>query len=60
MIRKRKLLNGTLTYSDQDVKIRKLGTDELYTDAFDIDGVNNVYEETDIPIEKIEDLPPDN
>lgn len=39
------------TYSDADLKIRKVGTDEIYDEAIDIDGAPYSYEETDIPIE---------
>lgn len=38
----------TRTYSDT-YKIRKIGTDEIYTDAMDV--LDFQYEETDIPIE---------
>ena len=38
----------TRTYSDT-YKIRKIGTDEIYTDAMDV--LDYQYEETDIPIE---------
>ena len=44
-------INGrefTRTYSDT-YKIRKIGTDEIYTDAMDVSDYQ--YEETDIPIE---------
>lgn len=39
------------TYSDADLKIRKVGTDEVYDEAIDIDGAPYTYEETDAPIE---------
>ena len=38
----------TRTYSDT-YKIRKIGTDEIYTDAMDVSDYQ--YEETDIPTE---------
>ena len=44
-------INGrefTRTYSDT-YKIRKIGTDEIYTDAMDVSDYQ--YEETDIPLE---------
>lgn len=47
-------LNGqpfTKTYSTDGFKIRKIGTDEIYDEAFDPIGTNRVYEETDIKIE---------
>lgn len=36
-------------YSDQNLLIRKVGTDEIYTDAMDV--LNYQYEETDTPLE---------
>lgn len=39
------------TYSDANLKIRKVGTDEIYDEAIDIEGAPYTYEETDIPIE---------
>jgi hypothetical protein len=42
------------TYSDADVKIRKVGTDAVYDEAIDIEGAPFTYEETDIPIERDE------
>lgn len=39
------------TYSDEGLKIQKVGTDEIYDEAIDIDGAPYTYEETDIPIE---------
>lgn len=38
----------TYTYSDT-FKIRKVGTDEIYTDAMDV--LDFQYEETDIPLD---------
>ena len=38
------------TYSDANVYIKKIGTDEVYSNAVDVDGASFVYEETDIPI----------
>lgn len=43
------------TYSDADVKIQKVGTDEVYDEAIDIEGASFTYEETDIPIERDEE-----
>jgi hypothetical protein len=43
------------SYSDRGVQIRKVGTDEIYDEAVDIEGVPYVYEETDIPIEVAEE-----
>lgn len=39
------------TYSDQSVYIRKIGTEEEYTEAIDIESAPFVYTETDKPIE---------
>ena len=50
--------NTTLvkTYSDKGVMIRKIGTDELYSDAIDPKKFNREYEETDIPIKQHEEI----
>ena len=42
-------------FSDKGVQIRKVGTDEIYDEAIDIDGAPYTYEETDIQIVAIED-----
>ena len=39
------------TYSDKGVMIRKIGTDEIYSEAIDPKKFNREYEETDIPID---------
>lgn len=39
------------TYSDKEVMIRKIGTDEIYSEAIDPQKFNREYEETDIPID---------
>ena len=39
------------SYSDKNVRIRKVGTDEIYCEAVDIEGAPFTYEETDTPIE---------
>jgi hypothetical protein len=39
------------TYSDKDVLIRKVGTEEVYSEAIDIETATFVYEETNTPIE---------
>ena len=44
------------TYSDKGVMIRKIGTDELYSEAIDPKRFNREYEETDIPIEQHDEL----
>lgn len=43
------------SYSDKEVYIRKIGTDEEYTEAIDIEGALFKYEETDKPIPKEEE-----
>lgn len=40
------------TYSDANFYIRKVGTDEVYSDAADIETANYEYEETDTQIEQ--------
>lgn len=40
------------TYSDKGLCIKKKGTEEIYHEAIDVESVNFMYEETDIPIEK--------
>ena len=44
------------TYSDQKVMIRKVGTDEVYDEAIDVEGAPYVYGETDQPIVEEENL----
>jgi hypothetical protein len=39
------------TYSDKGVKIQKVGTDEIYDEAIDVEGAPFTYEETAEPIE---------
>ena len=41
------------TYSDENYRIRKVGTNEIYDEAIDVEDSDYEYEETD---EKIEDL----
>ena len=40
------------TYSDKGVMIRKIGTDEIYSEAIDPMKFNREHEETDIPIDQ--------
>ena len=40
------------TYSDKSMLIHKIGTDEYYEEAIDIQGCGFLYEETDMPIEQ--------
>lgn len=44
--------NLVKTYSDAGMMIRKIGTDELYSEAIDPKKFDRKYEETDIPIDK--------
>lgn len=41
------------TYSDENKYLRKVGTDEVYIDAIDVEGAPFAYEETDEVIEEI-------
>ena len=38
------------TYSDEGFQIHKIGTDEIYEEAVDIEGTPYTYEETDVLI----------
>lgn len=42
------------TYSDANVLIHKIGTEEIYSEAIDIEGAPYTYEETDIPAQEEE------
>ena len=44
-------VNLVRTYSDKGMQIRKVGTDEVYDEAIDIENAPFTYEETDMPIE---------
>ena len=44
------------TYSDQDLKIKKVGTDEVYSEAIDIENAGFEYEETEIHIQDDTDI----
>ncbi len=35
------------TYSDEDKKIAKVGTDEVYDEAIDVEGSDYIYKEID-------------
>ena len=39
------------TYSDEGKKIVKIGTDEVYDEAIDIEGSDYIYKETDEAVE---------
>ena len=41
------------TYSDKGVQIRKVGTDEIYDEAIDVENAPFAYEETDQALERI-------
>lgn len=43
------------TYSDNNKYIRKVGTNDEYSEAIDIEGAPYTYEETDKEIERMED-----
>jgi hypothetical protein len=43
------------TYSNKGVYIHKVGTNEEYPEAIDVESAPFVYEETDKPIEKTEE-----
>lgn len=40
------------TYSDENFMIRKVGTDEIYGEAIDVEYSGYTYEETEMPIEE--------
>jgi hypothetical protein len=44
------------TFSDINHYIRKVGTDEVYSEAVDVEGAPYTYEETDKEIEKQEEF----
>jgi hypothetical protein len=44
------------TYSDANFYIRKTGTDEVYTEAIDVEGAPYEYEETEEVIEKVQEV----
>ena len=41
-------------YSNENLMIQKVGTDEIYSEAIDVEFKNYQYVETDMPIEKEE------
>ena len=41
------------TYSDANKYIRKVGTDEVYSEAIDVENIGYEYEETDKEIEEL-------
>lgn len=44
------------TYSDSNYMIQKVGTDEIYEEAIDVETATYEYEEIDEPIEQFGDL----
>jgi hypothetical protein len=44
------------TSSDKGFMIHKIGTDEIYDEAIDVENAPFVYEDTDIPIENTEEI----
>lgn len=44
------------TYSNENKYIRKVGTNEEYSEAIDIEGAPYTYEETDREIERMEEM----
>ena len=40
-------------YSDQDLKIRKVGTDEIYDEAIDVEFAPYTYIETEEKVEEV-------
>ena len=46
-----------LTKSDKGMMIRKIGTDEIYDQAIDVESALFFYAETDTPIDQ--EVPPD-
>lgn len=43
------------TYSDENYRIQKVGTDEIYDEAIDVESSNYEYIETDEKIEEVEE-----
>lgn len=43
------------SYSDLGLRIHKVGTDEIYDEAIDVENSGFEYEETEIPNEEITD-----
>ena len=47
-------VNLFISYSDAGKKIHKVGTDEIYDEAIDVEDAPFQYEETDEPVEEEE------
>ena len=48
-------VNLYISRSPNGVKIRKVGTDEVYDEAIDVENAPYTYEETTEPIEEVKD-----
>lgn len=46
-------VNLYITYSDENYKIQKIGTNEIYDEAIDVESSNFEYIETDEKIEEV-------
>lgn len=44
------------TYSDANMKIQKVGTDEIYDEAIDVEGAPYTYTETDITASAVDEI----
>ena len=44
------------TYSDENYMIRKVGTEEIYEEAIDVENASYEYEETTEPIEELNEV----
>lgn len=44
------------SYSDKTLYIRKIGTGEVYGEAIDVENAPYEYEETETPIEEVEEV----
>lgn len=49
-------VNLYLTYSTENLMIQKVGTDEIYSEAIDVENNDFIYVETETPISSEEDL----
>lgn len=44
------------TYSDANLQIKQVETGNIYSEAVDVEDATYTYEETDIPVEPVEEL----
>ena len=49
-------INLYRTYSDENYMIRKVGTEEIYEEAIDVENAPYEYEETTEPIEELSEV----